>query len=122
MPEATIRIEWDEGSLRQMDEALVAYGERVIEAVKAVAKYFEPVLEEYARQNAPWTDRTGNARQTLHAWSDELANDIVELWIGHGMEYGLWLEVRWGGRYAIVWPAIEQHLAPIAQMLQRIFG
>lgn len=122
MPEAEIRIEWDEGSLRQIDETLVAYGDRVIEAVKAVAKYFEPVLEEYARQNAPWTDRTGNARQTLHAWSDELANDIVELWIGHGMEYGLWLEVRWGGRYAIVWPTIEQHLAPVAQMLQRIFG
>lgn len=122
MPEATIKIEWDAGSLNKVDERLVAYGGKVIEAVKAVADYFKPVLEDYARQNAPWTDRTGNARQTLHAWTDELANDVVELWLGHGMEYGLWLEVRWGGRYAIIWPTIEQHLAPIAQMLQGIFG
>ena len=122
MPEATIRIEWDASSLRQMDEALVAYGGKVIEAVKAVAEYFERPLEGYARENASWTDRTGNARQTLHSWHDVLANDIVELGLSHGMDYGLWLEVRWGGRYAIIWPTIEQHLAPISQMLQGIFA
>lgn len=119
---ATIRIEWDQSSLRQVDAAIVDYGERVMTAVRAVADYFRPVLEDYARQNASWTDRTGNARQTLHAWVDEVARDIVELWLGHGMDYGLWLEVRWGGRYAIVWPTIEQHLGQVAQMLREIFA
>lgn len=117
---ARITIEWT--GLAEMDAALVRYGNAVIEAVEAVAVYFEPILEGYAKEEASWTDRTSNARQTLHSWHEVLARDVVELWLGHGMEYGKYLEQRWGGRYAIIWPTIEAHLDAIARMLQDIFA
>lgn len=112
-------IQWT--GIREMQAALDRYGDKVIAAVEQVAIYLEPVLEGYAKENARWTDQTGNARQSLHTWH-EVANDIVTLYIGHGVEYGIWLEVRWAGRYSIIWPTIEAHLNPIYELLQGIFA
>lgn len=67
-----------------------------------------PVAEGYMRTNAPWTDRTGNARAGLRA--QHVANPMVrhELILYHTMPYGIWLEVRWSGRYAIIAPTIQE--------------
>lgn len=113
------RIEWrgDRDMIRNLD----IYGNKSREAVIAVAKYFERVMETAAKNNAPWTDRTGNARQTLNAFVDETSKDFVELFLAHGMEYGVYLEVRWSGKYAVIWPTIEEHLPDIHRMLQDIF-
>lgn len=64
----------------------------------------KPKAESYARSNAPWTDRTGNARAGLKA--DHIAVPMVKhtLVIYHSMPYGYWLEVRWSGRYAVIGP------------------
>lgn len=59
----------------------------------------------YARKNAPWTDRTGNARSGLHA-SVNLGENFAELIVAHSVPYGIWLEVRWSGKYAIIGPTI----------------
>jgi hypothetical protein len=32
----------------------------------------------------------------------------MTLTLQHTVEYGIWLEIRWGGRYAIIVPTIEQ--------------
>lgn len=100
---------------------LTLYQQRVVWAVKQVALYWAAVFEEYARSNAPWTDRTGNARQSLHAYVEELAGDTVRLYLSHGVFYGIFLEVKHAGRYAIIWPTIQRHLPAIQEMLQRIF-
>ena len=67
-----------------------------------------PVAEGHMRSNAPWTDRTGNARNGLRA--RHVANPMVshELILYHTMPYGIWLEVRWSGRYAIIGPTIQE--------------
>lgn len=64
----------------------------------------------YARLNAPWTDRTGNARNGLMADHDK--EDMVwhRLTVYHTMPYGYWLEIRWSGRYAIIGPTLV-HIA-----------
>ncbi len=105
----------------EMGRNCTVYGNKVIEAVNAVLNYFQPIFEEYAKTNASWTDRTGNARQTLHAEVQQLSKDAVALYLAHGMDYGIWLEVRWGGRFAIIWPTIQAHLQDIFNMLQGIF-
>lgn len=97
------------------------YARRVKFAVRQVAMYFQAVFEAYAKTNAPWTDRTANARQSLHAWTEELAGDTVRLWLSHGVQYGIYLETRYAGRYAIIWPTINRHLPQIREMLQGIF-
>jgi hypothetical protein len=91
-------------------------------AVVEIMNYFAPLLEAYAKRNAPWSDRTGNARQSLHTLLEELGTDIVTLYLSHGVQYGIYLEVRWAGRYAILWRTIEAHLGEVEVMLRRVFN
>lgn len=67
--------------------------------------------ESAMRANAPWTDRTGNARNGLMAKHDKTPMVIHTLTLFHTMPYGLWLEVRWSGRFAIIGPTLL-HTAP----------
>lgn len=90
--------------------------------IKQIALYFAPKLERYAKENATWKDRTGNARQSLHTQVHEIAGTIVRLYLSHGVDYGLYLELGFAGRYAIIWPTIEAHLEQIKTMLDRTFG
>lgn len=118
MPDAYIEWRGDEEVLRRMRE----YERKVLEAVKAVADYFAPIVEQYAKDNAPWTDRTANARQSLHAFTQILAEGVVALYLSHGVNYGVSLELAHQGRYAIILPALEAHYEPISRMLKGIFG
>jgi len=106
----------------ELGQNCIVYGNKVIEACKAVLDYFQPIVESFAKQNAKWTDRTSNARQSLHSWVDQLSQDVVALYLSHGMWYGVFLEAKYAGRYAIIWPTLQAHIEPIQQMLKGIFG
>jgi len=71
-------------------------------------------LENYAKTHAPWTDRTGHARQGLHGRVD-VRDDQLVLYLSHGVEYGIRLELKNSGKYAIVRPTVEAHLSRIRQ-------
>lgn len=75
-------------------------------AVHATMQYYAPQVASYARDNAPWTDRTANARTGLDAkaYGDSKRRGIV---LYHQVPYGIWLEVRWSGRYRIIIPTIQ---------------
>ena len=77
----------------------------------------EAKASSYARANAPWTDRTGNARAGLSA--KHVAEPMVKhtLVIYHTMPYGYWLEVRWSGRYAIIGPTMLNTAPQLAAMV-----
>lgn len=61
----------------------------------------------YAQANAPWADRTGDARAGLatEVYTD---GESVILDLYHTVDYGLWLEVIQNGRFAIIMPTLEQ--------------
>ncbi len=63
-------------------------------------------LEAYAKSNAPWTDRTGQARNGLQA---SVYNDggIIVLELAQTVEHGRWLELIQDGHFAIIMPTIE---------------
>lgn len=63
-------------------------------------------MSNYMKSNAPWTDRTGNARQALHTALEYKpgVSIVIEFGHGHGIEYGIYLEFKNAGRYAIVNP------------------
>lgn len=67
-------------------------------------------VQDYAQANAPWDDRTGAARDGLTADSHREGFD-VEIDLYHTEDYGIWLEVRWNGKFAIIEPTI-QHFGP----------
>lgn len=62
--------------------------------------------EGYMKANAPWSDRTGNARNGLHA-DVEVGQDKFTLYLSHGVEYGVFLELAHGGNWAIVRPTAD---------------
>lgn len=72
----------------------------------AGAKYVEPQAEAYMKSNAPWTDRSGNARNGLKART-EIGSNKVTVYLFHSVPYGGYLELRWSGRYQIINPTIE---------------
>ena len=48
-------------------------------------------LEGYAKEKAPWKDRTSHARQSIHGGVDVDDGKFV-LYLSHGVEYGRYLE------------------------------
>lgn len=64
-------------------------------------------LEEIAKQNAIWEDRSGDAREglTARAYND---NGVIGITLFHTVDHGLWLEIIQNGRFAIIMPTIEE--------------
>ncbi len=90
--------------------------ERKKSGLYALLQNWAGQLEGYAKTHAPWTDRTGHARQGLHGGVDMRGEQNV-LYLSHGVEYGIWLELAHGGNYAIVRPTVEVHLARIRKTI-----
>lgn len=63
-------------------------------------------LEGYMKQNAVWTDRTGEARRRLSGKCEKVENGI-RITLAHGVDYGMWLEIAHEKRYAIIEPTIR---------------
>lgn len=85
----------------------------------ALLSNFGGTMEAYAKTNAPWTDRTGNARQGLHGGVELRAENELVLFLSHGVEYGIWLELANAGKYAIVGPTADVHLNRIRSTVMR---
>jgi len=71
------------------------------------ASGFAPRVESHMRNTAPWTDQTGNARAGLFA-RPEVEATGAKIVFGHSVYYGIFLETRWSGRYAVVLPTLEE--------------
>ncbi len=106
-----------------LKDAYLKYGDRAILAVFAVADAFCQRLQDDARRNAKWKDRTGNARSGLFAIAEKAAKDCVSIYLSHGytVDYGVWLELANGGKYAIIMPTLEKDLPQLKKMLDDIF-
>lgn len=76
---------------------------------------------EYAQSNAPWADRTGDARAGLDVDVQWQGHTIVwEMY--HTVDYGLFLETRWNGKYAIIMPTLEMFAPQIGRGLSESGG
>lgn len=76
-------------------------------------------IEQWAKDNAPWRDVTGTAREELHAFVVQNRKDEVSVVLAHGVDYGPYLENANGGINAIILPTME-HFAE--QVGARLFG
>lgn len=119
----TTRVRWVRPP-SVLARAIRQYGDRVIVAVDAVAGRIATVMQNDARQNAPWTDRTGNARSGLFGTAErDMAQRLVTIYLSHGpgLDYTKWLELAHGGRYAVIAKTLEKHLPQIKADLDAIF-
>lgn len=92
-------------------------------AMIAAAEYIAPQAEAYMRQNARWTDQTGNARSGLRAEVlVDMGGNRVAIVLYHSVSYGIWLETRWSGRYAIIRPTVQIFGAKTLRRLSEELG
>jgi hypothetical protein len=68
----------------------------------SVVRQYAPQVEATAKRNAPWHDRTGNARSGLRGVAEAPHNGPYKIILAHGVPYGIYLEVRWSGRLGII--------------------
>ena len=99
------RLEGDlVGNLQEFDQ-------KAKRAMVAAAEYVAPQAEQWMKQNAKWTDQTGAARNGLGTKVVDNGSSVAIV-LFHSVPYGVFLEVRWGGKYAIIEPTI-QTMAPL---------
>lgn len=127
-------------------KGLEDYGAKALVALQAVANYWGQLVQDEARENAVWEDRTGNARGGLFFAVDgfglepitgevtaeaksEMSDVAVEsgdantliITLGHTVFYGKFLELSNGGKYAIIMSTIESNLSKLERMVQDVF-
>jgi hypothetical protein len=101
----TMTFRWEQPPTIWID-GTEAYIRAVWNAIYAVCQKRAPEIQNWMRSNAPWTDRTGNARQGLNT-QVEGSPDEIALIFAHGVFYGIFLELRNSGRFAVVNPALD---------------
>lgn len=136
-------FQWVVSPSDQIIPAVKKYGQDVLVAVQAVANYWGQMNQDEARIEAPWEDRTSNARGGLFFAVDgfgmspligevtpesksEMSDVAVEsgdtntliITLGHTVFYGRFLETSNGGRYAVVMSTLEKNLPQLERMLQ----
>lgn len=77
----------------------------------------------YAQQNAIWTDHPGeheDARKNIQGVVVKEGDGTYSIYLGHGKNvyYGIWLEVRWGGKYAIILPTIYKFAPTLGEKVK----
>lgn len=77
-------------------------------------------IESWAKDNAPWTDRTGDARKRLQALTYSEQRNVITIAISHHVNYGIWLELANQRKYAILEKALLQNKAEIVRALKNL--
>jgi hypothetical protein len=72
--------------------------------------------ETFMKHNAPWTDRTTNARNGLFAKYRRQARDVFLIIFGHSVDYGVYLEE--GTENMREYPIIRPAIAYIGKQIQ----
>lgn len=95
-------------------------------AIGKVMQYEANEAQNYMRDAAPWNDQTGNARQGLFARAGKEGSILTGgkhfIVLYHTMPYGIFLEVRWSGKYQIIVPATQQTGRNVMQSLNKVMA
>ena len=109
--------------LEQMQRNIMGYGQAVKKVPFAIGQYYAPQMETDAKHEAKWTDRTGNARQSLNGrvWQENNGNTTI-IQLAHGVFYGKHLELHYQGRYAIILPILQRYYPQVGESLVAALG
>lgn len=111
-------IRWDD---RTLYNNLRTFNARADRAITAATAYHATQAVAFARTNAPWTDRTGNARNGLFARAERDA-PVYRIIIGGSVPYQVWLEVRFSGRYQIIRPTVDHEGPELMRTVQALYS
>lgn len=76
-------------------------------------------MEEEAKRNAPWTDRTSNARNSLKG-DFEWKGNKAKIILSGNMDYSVWLELANEKKYSIIVPTINRNAHKVLKGYQKL--
>lgn len=94
--------------LDSLAKAIDAHDRKVKRVMAGQFLRAEQEAPGFMKLNAPWTDRTGNARAGLHAKLNiENRGEAFELIFAGTVYYQIFLEARFSGKFAIIMPTVN---------------
>ena len=114
-----IDLQWD---MKEFEEAITFIQTRFQTSILILCEVAAAKMEEYAKDEAIWIDRTSNARQKLIGQAYYVTMDQVQIAVSHQMDYGIWLELAHGRDYAILETAIEENIDELLNSIKRLIG
>lgn len=76
-------------------------------------------MEGEAKRNAPWVDRTANARNSLQGDAGWRGRKLV-IRLSGNMDYSVFLELANDKKYAIIYPTIQKHAPAILRAYKKV--
>lgn len=87
---------------------LANFADYTQDKLKQACKETAQEMEDYARENAPWRDRTGDARANLTgSWG--LNQYVYYIRLAHGVPYGVYLEMYHEKRFEVIAPTLRKY-------------
>lgn len=93
---------------RKMKAGLLLYG-----------KTSATKMQNEARKNRPWEDRTGNAKQSIEGRAFYNKDEFV-IALSGGVDYFPFLELAHEKKYAILYPTINQYKTEVLKGVSKI--
>lgn len=104
----TSGIIWETSPEAVFPRGVEEWLQSINEAVYQLMLFRAPQIEFWLKMNAPWQDKTGNARQSLYAAVHRTLLEItVIMAYGAAIDYSVYLEFSNAGRYSILSPALD---------------
>lgn len=112
---------WITPPSKELVPNIISYRERLSEAVYQLASLFAARCESAAKTGAPWTDRTGAARQGLRGFAVRTATAVI-LYLVHSVNYGPYLELgtRFMAPRPIIMPVLEAHYGSLMRAVRQL--
>ena len=97
------------------------FGEQSKAKLKLACKQTASEMEDYAKANAPWQDRTGNARRGLTgSWG--LNQYVYYIKLAHSVHYGVYLEMYNEKRFEIIAPTLRKYETRVWEIYKNMMG
>lgn len=109
-------------SVKATLQGLDTIQDKMFEALRIISHSAAKQMEAYAKANARWVDRTGNARQKLTGDAYWVNPKTLETVIMHQMDYGVWLELAMGRKYAILEESLKQVTPDLLKAYKKLVG
>jgi HK97 gp10 family phage protein len=95
---------------------------KIERALFGVCKYWDGKVETHMKHNAPWTDRTTNARNGLAARAAKLGKGLYAIILSHAVDYGIYLErgTRYMRARPIINPTIDIYAPKVMVFLTKL--
>lgn len=78
------------------------------------------ILEGYAKTHHDWIPRTGDTDVSTRGFINEVTPKMISVALTAGMDYDVFLELAHEGKWAWLWPAVEENLDLIKRKLSSI--